>query len=225
MLTVMMFQFLGRNSGRSDGWAVYIAPTSQNVSIPRSEFWSFGRGRIDGPLVHNPWSFNSSVGILVVRTHIPATYCSFVCEFQFLGRNSGRSDEGDVQYVYAHYDVSIPRSEFWSFGPADATGTYSTRTSVSIPRSEFWSFGHAMDVIPLPVIAVFQFLGRNSGRSDVAAGKVIHLEPRVSIPRSEFWSFGRLPAHKSPPPSIQFQFLGRNSGRSDYASRRGSLQS
>ena len=61
---------------------------------------------------------------------------------------------------------------------------------VSIPRSEFWSFGRAARPIRRPTSAQFQFLGRNSGRSDT------HKELK--------W------------PSItMFQFLGRNSGRSD----------
>ncbi len=39
-----MFQFLGRNSGRSDLGAALEIDKGGLVSIPRSEFWSFGRG-------------------------------------------------------------------------------------------------------------------------------------------------------------------------------------
>ena len=61
------------------------------VSIPRSEFWSFG------PIARPGGSgllggFNSSVGILVVRTTA------------FVDLKGGTEA------------VSIPRSEFWSFG-------------------------------------------------------------------------------------------------------------
>ena len=37
---------------------------------------------------------------------------------------------------------------------------------VSIPRSEFWSFGRDVHVGRPGIILMFQFLGRNSGRSD-----------------------------------------------------------
>ena len=133
------------------------------VSIPRSEFWSFGllrstriirkfqflgrnSGRSDknsctGPILV-AGSFNSSVGILVVRTQTTVNEGGFV-EFQFLGRNSGRSDRRPH-------------------------GT-----------------------------SEFQFLGRNSGRSDTSATA-------------------------RPPEVIQFQFLGRNSGRSDDDAGHGS---
>ena len=111
-------------------------------------------------------SFNSSVGILVVRTRLARRW--FTIERR----------------------VSIPRSEFWSFGP-----TY--RVSAAWLDKEF------------------QFLGRNSGRSDsvgidlgvktlagfnssvgilvvrTSPGNSFHSRPsNVSIPRSEFWSFG-----------------------------------
>jgi len=60
--------------------------------------------------------FNSSVGILVVRTRREMHERMSDAEFQFLGRNSGRSDPfpgGAADYTVG---VSIPRSEFWSFG-------------------------------------------------------------------------------------------------------------
>jgi len=66
-------------------------------------------------------SFNSSVGILVVRTinHSLAALLSAV--------------------------VSIPRSEFWSFGRLRSSRLSASIFRVSIPRSEFWSFGHGKD--------------------------------------------------------------------------------
>ena len=85
------FQFLGRNSGRSDVNYTAIGTSPLSVSIPRSEFWSFGRANHAADRYIRR-RFNSSVGILVVRTSRPCrTICSIVL-FQFLGRNSGRSD-------------------------------------------------------------------------------------------------------------------------------------
>jgi len=114
------FQFLGRNSGRSDPTGALFADAGHKVSIPRSEFWSFGRramtprhcpncgfqflgrnsGRSDRPR-RSRWCsplacFNSSVGILVVRTPGVLLVVNPATEFQFLGRNSGRSDQGDA---------------------------------------------------------------------------------------------------------------------------------
>jgi len=86
--------------------------------------------------------------------------------FQFLGRNSGRSD----QRAYGQHRVDIG--------------------VVSIPRSEFWSFGHNLGIIINVQMLEFQFLGRNSGRSDMIVGAVMMIVALVSIPRSEFWSFG-----------------------------------
>jgi len=85
--------------------------------------------------------------------------------FQFLGRNSGRSD---------------------TESPLLSAGVI----LVSIPRSEFWSFGHEFRAVRPALLGLFQFLGRNSGRSD-ALGVILSLVAEmVSIPRSEFWSFG-----------------------------------
>ena len=115
-----MFQFLGRNSGRSDALAARSVTPIVFVSIPRSEFWSFGHEGATGLPGHDDARFNSSVGILVVRTSsIPTAGCptaSFnssvgilvvrtriaarstrrYTAFQFLGRNSGRSDAAYV---------------------------------------------------------------------------------------------------------------------------------
>jgi len=110
--------------------------------------------------------FNSSVGILVVRTR---------CLFSRFNR-----------IVY----VSIPRSEFWSFGPD--VGLYSHKSDNK-----------------------FQFLGRNSGRSDAQSLS------QLSTDYSRFnSSVGILVVrtkehHDSNSSTGRFQFLGRNSGRSD----------
>jgi len=88
-----MFQFLSRNSGRSD----------QNIQDciygheQKFQFLSRNSGRSDAnreirKLAH-AGSFNSSVGILVVRTRYWQIGCAKPRSFQFLGRNSGRSDE------------------------------------------------------------------------------------------------------------------------------------
>jgi len=207
------FQFLGRNSGRSDSYQ-YV------------------------PKCQRRHGFNSSVGILVVRTTSPATKRAEGCVFQFLGRNSGRSDVETLRRWLHITKVSIPRSEFWSFGRCPKMGGTSSG-SVSIPRSEFWSFGLRRSGEPRgagwcfnssvgilvvrtrgpfgprrrtagfqflgrnsgrsdnasPLVCYrrrhqFQFLGRNSGRSDVTRVSVIGFHRPVSIPRSEFWSFG-----------------------------------
>jgi len=85
------FQFLGRNSGRSDEAAQFV--TGFDV-----EFQFLGRnsGRSDvsyAGRTHRPrLGFNSSVGILVVRTYMKTTGELVFDVFQFLGRNSGRSD-------------------------------------------------------------------------------------------------------------------------------------
>ena len=159
------FQFLGRNSGRSDLPQVARPPKGLGVSIPRSEFWSFGprprpqhpRRRVSfnssvGILVvrtlmllcglEGNHGFNSSVGILVVRTLYSMMLALPCSQFQFLGRNSGRSD-----------------------GAAWDRGVHA------------WF--------------KFQFLGRNSGRSDMMYLRKARTIKLVSIPRSEFWSFGR----------------------------------
>jgi len=87
--------------------------------------------------------------------------------------------------------VSIPRSEFWSFGRRLPTLPRHLE-QVSIPRSEFWSFGRGWRAAGVTAVTMFQFLGRNSGRSDaITNGTYVLYLASVSIPRSEFWSFGR----------------------------------
>jgi len=61
--------------------------------------------------------------------------------FQFLGRNSGRSDIRIAGQQARPPKVSIPRSEFWSFGQGSLDRAIHPGNIVSIPRSEFWSFG------------------------------------------------------------------------------------
>ena len=92
-------------------------------------------------------------------------------KFQFLGRNSGRSDEGDVQYVYADVDVSIPRSEFWSFG----------RVWFFVVMHGLRRFNSSVGILVVRTAGTF-----------AEAAEVLE----VSIPRSEFWSFGRKSSHQ-----------------------------
>jgi len=211
------------------------------VSIPRSEFWSFGRqpgpGPHDGPTrfqflgrnsgrsdvgervaFQTPISgFNSSVGILVVRT-FTWIRCLILAalRFQFLGRNSGRSDEpvfkpryrGNTSFNSSvgilvvrtpQYQtrqalaslVSIPRSEFWSFGHHDHAPKNSV-CNVSIPRSEFWSFGQwNKRRLHIAKRGFNSSVGILVVRT-AAAFPLVADPRRVSIPRSEFWSFGRV---------------------------------
>jgi len=163
-----MFQFLGRNSGRSDD---PLAGLGTGWNIP-FQFLGRNSGRSDaGPRRGGVWSgqsFNSSVGILVVRTE----------------------NEGLVPCPM--YAVSIPRSEFWSFGLPCSWASSSDRIS-------------------------FQFLGRNSGRSDLQNC------PPSPINQDSFnSSVGILVVRTRSRPTLhvvpgRFQFLGRNSGRSDFA--------
>jgi len=163
----MVFQFLGRNSGRSDhkeytvhrhgdgsfnssvgilvvrtikGVIMGIRP--RGVSIPRSEFWSFG---------------------LTNRHRRPQA----PVKFQFLGRNSGRSD------LFKNGISIISRESFNS-----SVGILVVRTMPCRPAVERLVRGFNSSVgilvVRTPVdssligrlLIVFQFLGRNSGRSD-----------------------------------------------------------
>jgi len=138
-------------------------------------------------------SFNSSVGILVVRTRVllfvPPT--NFL-KFQFLGRNSGRSDK---------FTDALERTTKAGFNSSVGILVVRTKPTSSPPTNTnpFQFLGRnsgrsdvGVGVAPLPFF-VFQFLGRNSGRSDV---------PVIAVRTSVIESF---------------QFLGRNSGRSDRA--------
>ena len=136
--------------------------------------------------------FNSSVGILVVRTSSTSgSTTNRKPGFQFLGRNSGRSDGADfirecLQDMSFNSSVGIlvVRTQ-------KLAADHQDHALVSIPRSEFWSFGRVWGMQKSTALNLFQFLGRNSGRSDARGS--------------------RAPAQSA----RRFQFLGRNSGRSD----------
>jgi len=136
-----------------------------HVSIPRSEFWSFGP-RSSAPALAPAARFNSSVGILVVRTR----------RRHLVHRRS--------------ISVSIPRSEFWSFGRAGFDGrgfgdaSFNSSVGILVVRTSaarHWEerptgrFNSSVGILvvrtratPSPNVKLgrFQFLGRNSGRSD-----------------------------------------------------------
>jgi len=118
-------------------------------------------------------SFNSPLGILVVRTIQSGSYSNSLEMFQFPARNSGCSDPTRAcgrRWIWA---VSIPRSEFWLFGPgSDEPGTTAT-PQVSIPRSEFWLFGLRSRGLTNSKRRVFQFPARNSGCSDEMVGMIV----------------------------------------------------
>jgi len=168
--------------------------------------------------------FNSSVGILVVRTERPTSTAIMVCEFQFLGRNSGRSDAPRRGPSPHRRVVSIPRSEFWSFGLRGIAcrswlpelfqflGRNSGRSDFALQADGWWLrrfqfLGRNSGRSDLSAsvtygrqIPKFQFLGRNSGRSDYLLRELHGPAAVVSIPRSEFWSFGpRGRGHICPP--------------------------
>jgi len=197
---------------------VVVARRVERVSIPRSEFWSFGRGWACCASAASRSGFNSSVGILVVRTPVSQGGGGWETPFQFLGRNSGRSDcPQPTTYpgkpcVFQFLGRNSGRSD------VDAGWVKANKVRVSIPRSEFWSFGLEVTGFAQVIQLRFQFLGRNSGRSDAAAQQYGPETEVVSIPRSEFWSFGQYTVATTA--SVRrFQFLGRNSGRSDSLSR------
>ena len=231
------------------------------VSIPRSEFFRFGQG--SSPWKNRIWAsfnssigilsvrtqklnkeerkmegFNSSIGILSVRTEMKLSYPTRWKMFQFLDRNSFGSDPllpsstmvlntsfnssigilsvrtraTQIRYRAIH-GVSIPRSEFFRFGLTKPTRAY-VDLPVSIPRSEFFRFGRVavavktwidrrfqfldrnsfgsdqIDVFSRRQIAKFQFLDRNSFGSDHTQEEAAMERITVSIPRSEFFRFG-----------------------------------
>ena len=143
MCSTTRFQFLGRNSGRSDapppdGWFSY-ADVFQFLgrNSGRSDLGSFQ------PLVSASALFQF-LGRNSGRSDLgPRSSKHLVILFQFLGRNSGRSDVYAAGPGVTRVPVSIPRSEFWSFGHAQDLGESAIDYLVSIPRSEFWSFGLA----------------------------------------------------------------------------------
>ena len=215
-----MFQFPIRNSVRSDGPSGSPGPMISRVSIPHSEFCSFGLpGRAAGAGGHP--CFNSPFGILFVRTcwrcwendasslvSIPhSEFCSF-----------GLPAPPVSMPVITR--VSIPHSEFCSFGPYGKKSVINNFGDVSIPHSEFCSFGRKRAVSgmftlcsfnsPFGILFVrtssysirlfskpptFQFPIRNSVRSDSPVEKFIAAA------------------------SAPFQFPIRNSVRSDWGNR------
>jgi len=159
------------------------------VSIPRSEFWSFGRHGLTCQS-YKSHSFNSSVGILVVRTRrrdrcrwrLPASFNSSVgilvvrtwngCSVL---RGQGSSFNSSVGILV----VRTPPLERRVGPPAcfnSSVGILVVRTRESVPIC--------------CILHLFQFLGRNSGRSDFGSPTETIRTVEVSIPRSEFWSFG-----------------------------------
>ena len=136
------------------------------VSIPRSEFWSFGRNCLSCSRGESHrFQFlgrNSGRSDPISTWNILRT----LRLFQFLGRNSGRSDLSLYPaYLCQRYrfnssvGILVVRTQQWRHLPHICR-------SVSIPRSEFWSFGHNQGSRTVQSRAAFQFLGRNSGRSD-----------------------------------------------------------
>ena len=170
------FQFPIRNSVRSDvGSGAHDWGRPIEVSIPHSEFCSFGR-----PAAHprcRCWlSFNSPFGILFVRTvarrsRRGARGVSFNSPFGILFVRT--SSIGIIARSLMR--VSIPHSEFCSFGHVRGFKKHLVEGTVSIPHSEFCSFGRKQDVPENCGQLRFQFPIRNSVRSDTnayAAGNV-----------------------------------------------------
>ena len=163
--SVSRFQFLGRNSGRSD------RVPAEALILPSAVFQFLGRnsGRSDMNMLFmckaQLRSFNSSVGILVVRTRMMYPAFHWGCRFQFLGRNSGRSD-----LIPLGAPSTNVRFQFLG------------RNSGRSDKVRFW--------VDSRWLKMFQFLGRNSGRSDLSAKSLKRITTLVSIPRWEFWSFG-----------------------------------
>jgi len=139
----------------------------KHVSIPHSEFCSFGQAYIQARR-HPHTRFNSPFGILFVRTKCVPPDARTLNWFQFPIRNSVRSDEGLIFYHPVSHPVSIPHSEFCSFGRGQARGVSQKYPGVSIPHSEFCSFGLISTKRIRRKLWSFQFPIRNSVRSDDA---------------------------------------------------------
>ena len=145
---------------------IYIDATElAKVSIPRSEFWSFGLFNAALWSRSNS-SFNSSVGILVVRTAQMYYVGGAPCVFQFLGRNSGRSDMHPRATVWGEYEFQFlgrnsGRSDSHNRPRARAAPqSFNSSVGILVVRTQDL---RSFRCDPL----AFQFLGRNSGRSDV----------------------------------------------------------
>ena len=199
----MKFQFLGRNSGRSD-WM----PAGTGQLVDMFQFLGRNSGRSDIIRKHTGCREFQFLG----RNSGRSDYGNIlnerlaIWEFQFLGRNSGRSDPRAA--VSAHAEVSIPRSEFWSFG--QYTGKH--------PRDQA-SFNSSVGILVVRTFEEargwFQFLGRNSGRSDYPANRSNEIAMFQFLGRNSGRSDMQDCLLATTSGSAWFQFLGRNSGRSD----------
>ena len=189
----LLFQFPIRNSVRSDIFAGRGNVVVRNVSIPHSEFCSFGlqspacsvEAKSQVSIPHSEfcsfgrlccaWTntaihiarFNSPFGILFVRTGANSAIAIGVSPFQFPIRNSVRSDSSPAK-------ASIV---------AEVKFQFPIRNSV---RSDLKD-GQSID----EALRSFQFPIRNSVRSDGCVGHRAARVRVVSIPHSEFCSFGR----------------------------------
>jgi len=187
-----MFQFPARNSGCSDSASTAtVKPPFLNVSIPRSEFWLFGHTAIYAIGCING-RFNSPLGILVVRTFQIWISWGLRGSFQFPARNSGCSDSMIVCYITRCSQVSIPRSEFWLFGPLPSKSRCYRAPGFQFPARNSGCSDLVHFVSVGPIFGLFQFPARNSGCSDV---RFIASEGVRGCP---------------------FQFPARNSGCSDF---------
>ena len=167
---VALFQFLGRNSGRSDD-ARKKADQKRKMGFNSSVGILVVRTYPIDDLVPAAGSFNSSVGILVVRT-----------------KSAGVGVYDLLAGFNSSVGILVVRTKFVAV-------VVSAEIVVSIPRSEFWSFGRDYQLNTITSSWLFQFLGRNSGRSDLLDNGAFEGEQVVSIPRSEFWSFGHTRCH------------------------------
>ena len=116
----MEFQFLDRNSFGSDDALPDLSAQFRVVSIPRSEFFRFGQTitLIDNTI---SISFNSSIGILSVRTKLydnPNRHKAHGFNSS-IGILSVRTRPA-LRAPPSNGGVSIPRSEFFRFGPRHA---------------------------------------------------------------------------------------------------------
>jgi len=237
---VAKFQFPIRNSVRSDvgqarigdgdgkvsiphsefcSFGPHCSPSYQSqmmiVSIPHSEFCSFGPG-VNLAGVNLAGGFNSPFGILFVRTSRMALVVAVSRTFQFPIRNSVRSDPASLRRSSNREPyVSIPHSEFCSFGLDGPICEWCHDALFQFPirnsvRSDF-CLDTRIDRGP----GMFQFPIRNSVRSDVLLEVEVRYDRFVSIPHSEFCSFGPTGVESTTGVGSTFQFPIRNSVRSD----------
>ena len=162
------FQFLGRNSGRSD----LILVTGITRMFLKFQFLGRNSGRSDGEgepeESESEPGFNSSVGILVVRTPCPGSVPA---------SGTGFNSSVGILVVRTELTSRATSWKLWCFN--SSVGILVVRTWVGhrgIARPA--SFNSSVGI---PVVRTranfqksccaspwFQFLGRNSGRSDEA---------------------------------------------------------